>query len=159
MDSDVERLKSLVRRFSVCWDTWPEETYVQHVKRQIGFGIELAGTHEAGVEHPTPGCLHCQRVYTALKQIAEWILPREIRDSHYDLSDFDQSIGYLPAHGNRPDVTLTIRIQHRERFKEPVDACEKRCLQEMEQRLMELGVGRGRPRSGPTSDAKAVGIR
>jgi hypothetical protein len=142
VESDIERLGSLVQRFSVCWDTWPEETSVQHLKRQIAFALELCGTHEAGVEHPNPRCPHCQLEYAALKQIAAWILPREKRDSDYDISDCAQSIRYLPAHSNRPDVSLTIRILRRHGFNEPEDACEKCCLQEMEQRLLDLGVRR-----------------
>lgn len=144
MDGEIEKLKSLVQRFSVCWDTWPEFTYVEHVKRQIGFALELAGTHEAGVEHPEPGCPHCQHVYAALRQIAEWILPREQRPSSYNLSPFDQAIGYLPAHHNRPEITLTIRILHQGAdLEQPVDECEVRCREEMEKHLAELGAGRG----------------
>src|SRR6516225_5784839 len=126
-------LKQEVQRFRVCWETLPDHYYVKGRRRQIGFVIVLAGTHEAGVEHPEPGCEHCRNVRRALRAIAEWIIPKERRDSSYDITPYDQAI-------HRPEVTLQIGIRHRSGFDREVDACEVRCLREMTQRLRELGV-------------------
>ena len=159
MDSDVERIKDLVQHFRVCWDTWPEYSIVRHEKRQIGFALDLYGTHEAGVEHPQPGCSHCQRVYDALRQIAAWTLPKDLRPSSYELSPFDHSIGYSPAHGNRPEIILTIRILHGGgRLDNPVDPCEIRCLREIEDRLSEVSVCRGRWSVGRDAPAASHGL-
>jgi hypothetical protein len=132
-------LKDLVQRFRVCWQVWPEQTFVGGEKRQIGFALELYGTHEPGTEHVDPGCAHCSRVMAALREIANSILPRETRPSMYELDWGSQSLSYSPARANRPDVTLTIRIMHRHILDNPVDECETRCLREMEQGLRELG--------------------
>jgi hypothetical protein len=132
-------LAELVQRFRVCWEAWPEFELLGHEKRQIGFVLELHGTHEPGVKHPLPGCPHCLRVFDALRTIADWILPREKRPSRYEIESYVPVISYSPARGNRDDVTLTIRILHREGYERPVDACEARCLKEMEARLKELG--------------------
>jgi len=134
-----EALRELVERFRVCWEALPDYYYVKKEKRQIGFTLELAGTHEAGVEHPLPGCPHCHKVRMALQAIADWIMPKERRDSGYDIVPYDQSIQYEAVRKFRPDVSLRIRIQHRSGFDRPVDACEVRCLNEMKQRLKELG--------------------
>jgi hypothetical protein len=90
------------------------------------------------------GCEHCRPVQTALKEIANWILPREERPSMYDIDIDNQALGYSPAHGNRPDISLIIRITHRGVIERPVDECEVRCLQEMEQSLKNLGASKGR---------------
>src|SRR5215471_17462746 len=87
-------LRELVRRFRVCWEVWPEYIFVGREKRQTGFVLELSGTHVPGVEHPTPGCRHCQEVFAALQFIAVHILPREIRDSSYEIGPYDQAIHY-----------------------------------------------------------------
>lgn len=134
-------LKEYVKRFQVCWESRPEHLYVRGEKRQIGFVLELAGTHEAGVEHPEPGCEHCQRVFGALRNIAEWILPREKRLSEYDIGPYEPALRYSSTHHKRPDIILTIKIIHRNDFELPVDECQSRCLEEMEQRLTELGAG------------------
>jgi len=54
------RLKAEAQRFQVRWETLPDHYYVKGQRRQIGFVIVLAGTHEAGVQHPEPGCEHCR---------------------------------------------------------------------------------------------------
>ena len=136
-------LTEMVKRFRVCWEVGPEYTIVRHEKRQNGFALELSGTHASGAEHPTPGCQSCQEVFAALQAIAVHILPREERDSAFEIGPYDQAIHYSPAHRNRPEVTLTIRIHHRSEFDGPVDACEVRCLGEMKQRLAELGACEG----------------
>jgi len=137
-------LKELVRQFRVCWEVWPEHIAVAGQRRQVGFALELSGTHEPAVDHPTPGCLHCRKVFAALQVIAVYILPRDERQSMYDIEPFDSAIHYSPRRSNRLDVFLTIRIIHREHFDRPVDACEIRCLEEMKQRLQELGAGQGK---------------
>jgi hypothetical protein len=139
-----EDLRELVERFRVCWEVLPNYYYVKKEKRQIGFILELAGTHEAGVEHPLPGCPHCHNVRLALQAIANWIIPKERRDSDYDIAPYDQSIQYGPLRKFRPDVSLQIWIQHRSGFDREVDACEVRCLNEMKQRLKELGAREGK---------------
>ncbi len=140
---DTKNLQELVRRFRVCWDVWPEYVVVGKETRQIGFELELSGTHEAGVEHAVPGCEHCQHVYAALCRIAEWILPKEERPSRYDMEPYEPSLRYSASRDFRPDVALTIRILHRTDGLAPVDACELRCLEEMKQRLREVGASQG----------------
>ena len=147
-ETSVPALRELVQRFRVCWKVWPELAYVGGEKRQIGYQLELAGTHEPGVEHPEPGCEHCQHVFAALRDIAEWIVPPATWDSQYDIGSYDQAIRYSVAHRNRPDIILIIRIVHRTGFEQPVEECQSRCLEEMEQRLTELGASRRSWRSG-----------
>ena len=111
-ESNLSLLRDTVKRFQVCWEVWPEQMYVQHEKRQIGFALELAGTHEAGVEHPTPGCEHCRRVFAALQDIAMYILPQEERPSTHEIEHYRQALQYTPKRRNRPDVILTVKISH-----------------------------------------------
>lgn len=138
-NSAPQKLKEFVQRFRICWEAIPDHYYVKKEKRQIGFTLELTGTHESGVEHPQPGCQHCQHVWHALQQIANWILPKEIRDSDYEVSVYNQGIQYTAVRKFRPDVSLRIAIRHRCGFDREVDACEIRCLNEMTQRLTEIG--------------------
>ena len=137
--SAPQKLKELVQRFQICWEALPDHYYVKKEKRQIGFTLELTGTHESGVEHPQPGCQHCQHVWQALREIAHWVLPKEIRDSDYEVSVFDQTIRYNKVRKFRPEVSLRIEIRHRSGFDREVDACEVRCLNEMTERLTRIG--------------------
>lgn len=136
-------LRQHIKRFRVYWESRPEYLYVRGEKRQIGFVLELAGTHEPGAKNPAPGCEQCQRVFAALHDIAEWILPREKRPSEYDIGRYEPAIRYSSKHQKRPDIILAITIIHREGFEQPAEECQSRCLQEMEQRLAELGASGG----------------
>lgn len=148
----AERLKELAKRFRVCWEVLPDCYPVAHQLRHIGFELRLTGAHEDGVEHPQPGCQHCRRVYIALHEIADWIIPKERRDSDYEVLPFDQSIQYDPERKFRPEVSLRIWIRHRTGFDREVDACEVRCLKEMTDHLVEIGARKGR--WDPDSDQK-----
>ncbi len=162
--SAPSKLKEFVERFQICWEALPDYYYVKKEKRQIGFTLELTGTHEQGVEHPEPGCQHCHHVRLALQEIADWILPKERRDSDYDIIPYDQSIQYTAVRKFRPDVSLRICIRHRSGFDRELDECEVRCLREMTQRLTEIGAHKAQWESdaGPAQgDAfrKAAGRR
>lgn len=146
--TDLTVLRELVQRFRVCWKVWPEFTYVNHEQRQIGYGLELAGTHEPWVKHPEPGCEHCRRIFVVLREIANWILPRDQRPSTYEIGPYDQAIRYMPSRHDRPDVIFTVKILHREGYDGPVDECEDRCLKEMEEGLKALGACRLRSTGG-----------
>ena len=136
-------LKELVRQHKVCWEVWP----VYHIghqgdKVQIGFELELAGTHHDPKEPPKPGCVECVAVYDDLRRIAQCILPQEDRQSRYEISIFDSSIHYSAKRKFRGEVSLTIRILHKAKYDDPTDDCEIRCLSEMEQKLEALGAER-----------------
>ena len=132
-------LVDLVSRYQVCWEVWPESLMVAGKQQQVGFELELSGTHEPGTEHVSPGCPACHHVYGALLAIADWILPKEERPSRYEIGPYEQALRYSAVRGNRPDVTLSVKILHRRGFDQPVDQCEVRCLEEMKLRLKQLG--------------------
>src|SRR5438034_9721046 len=69
--STPTKLKELVQRFRICWEALPDYYYVQKQKRQIGFTLELTGTHEQGVEHPLPGCEHCRKVRSEERRVGK----------------------------------------------------------------------------------------
>jgi hypothetical protein len=141
-ETDVSDLRDLVQRYRVSWKVWPELIYVGGEKQQIGYTIELEGSHEPWVNRPEPGCEHCQRVFQALRRIAEWAFPREPRASNYEIQPFDGAIHYWPAHLDRPRVFLAVKILHREGWEQSVDECEERCLKEIEDHLRALGANR-----------------
>jgi len=154
-EQGLDGLKRLVERHQVCWEVWPQETIGREGRRvQVGFELDLLGTHDHPVKPPMPGCDQCAEVYGDLRRIAQWILPKEERESDYEIGAFDSSIRFPPEREFREEITLPIRIIHREGFERPVDACEVRCLREMEKKLELLGASKGKwhPPVGPPAD-------
>lgn len=142
----TERLREIARRHQVCYEVCPEWSIAEGRRIQIGFELELCGVNEHVVEngsrrHPVPRCMHCFRTYGELRQIAEWILPREEGPSRYEIQAFDRALHLAPAkRQRRSEVVVTIVIMHRRDFNRPADDCESRCLKEMRERLTQLGI-------------------
>lgn len=114
-----------------------------------GFDPELHGTHDHGQTRNTPGCECCWTTYGNLRKIADAVVPTEERPSEYEIAPFDNS---LHSTGRREsEVVLTIQIKHRHEYFAPVDDCQQRCLHEMVDKLLALGIrdGKGIGRSGP----------
>ena len=145
MNTDTADLKRLVQQHKVCWEVWPEEMISREGHRmQIGFELDLLGTHDHPVDPPMPGCEQCAEVYLDLRRIAEWILPKDEPESDYEIGAFDVSVHFPPEREFREEITLPIRIIHRKGFDRPVDASEVRCLGEMERKLVALGASKGK---------------
>lgn len=137
---ELSALKELVTRHQVCFETYP----IWHVlpgggKVQIGFELDLIGTHDHPRKPPSPGCAECHTVYRALITIAQAILPPSDRPSRYAIEPYDVSISFSPRRKMRKDVSLAIDVMHRDRFDCPLDECEVRCLAEMKERLKQIG--------------------
>ena len=138
-----QRLREIAARHRVYYEIRREQVPLKdHTLQEVGYRLELHGEHAAG-SHPMPGCALCQEIYRGLREIAVWILPTEIRDSSYDLEAFDASLHYSHPTKDPGSVQLGIDILHRSGFDRPVDACEVRCLREMEEKLRRLGLRRG----------------
>jgi hypothetical protein len=137
---ELERLKGIVRQRRVVWEVWP----VTFVLRgggtmKVGYELLLSGAHEHGWERPNPGCDKCRAIFRDLQEVARWIIPKVERASQYEIEVFDQAIHYAPERGNRPDVSLSIKILHRQQLERPVDECEVLCLDEMKAKLSQIG--------------------
>jgi hypothetical protein len=137
--SSTDELAALVRRYRVCWEVWPEFFTLNGEKRQVGFTLELSGCPEPEDARPVLDWSVCARVFAALHRIAEAILLREKRPTGYAIDPYDQAFHFSRLRQDRPDVNVCIHLYHRQGFEQPVDACEVRCLEEMETRLAELG--------------------
>jgi len=131
-------LAQLVQRYQVCWEVWPDYLTVGHTIRQVGFELELSGSDKGVKFNPT--CTQCSQIRWALEAIASWILDQKKDvDLTLELGLREQSISYSGARGNRPDVTLAIRILHRTAFSDPVDLHEIHYLEKMKTQLRLLG--------------------
>ncbi|HLE63766.1 MAG TPA: hypothetical protein VI750_11520 [Pyrinomonadaceae bacterium] len=148
-DASMECLREIARKHQVCYEVWPERSVAQGRKIQIGFELQLCGTNShiaaKGGQQPVPGCEYCHSTYEDLRQIAEWILPREERPSRYDIGGFDRALHVAPhSRQSRSEVVVSIHIMHRADFNRDVDDCEHRCLKEMRDRLNQLGICEGK---------------
>jgi hypothetical protein len=139
--AQLEQFKQLVKKYRICWEVWPEYLMVAGNKRQVGFELVLVGAHEEGT-HPTPGCPKCLDLFQHLKEIASWLLPDVERQSMYEIETYDSSIHRAVKRRLRPEVMPSLKILHRQGYDQPVDACEVDCLNEMQDKLKNIGAQR-----------------
>ena len=72
---EYDKIEELVGQHEVCWEVVPEYHMNQKGERvQIGFELDLIGTHYHPEQSPIPGCKECVNVYEDLKQIAQCIM-------------------------------------------------------------------------------------
>jgi hypothetical protein len=150
---DPWQLRELVMRHKVVYELRPAYAMVDEQRRQVGFDVEVCGTHGQGVldghePQPAPGCERCVAVFHDLVDVAKAVLPPADRPTGYYIEPFDQSLHYFTkrrpaARRDRPDVMLTIEVRHREGFDREVDPCESRCVQEIVASLRALGAQEG----------------
>jgi hypothetical protein len=148
--SVMRRLVDLVQGHKVVYEVHPALSVVTGQSVQVGFDIELYGTHGAAVLEghepaPSPGCERCVRVWHDLREVASSVLPPNDRASRYEIVSFDHSLHYDRKRKptptiDRPDVRLSIELRHRDVYNLPVDACESLCLDEITAALRSLGV-------------------
>ncbi len=141
---ELSDLSILVKKHRVCWEVWPL-FYLDNNgnKVQIGFDLEIFGTHCDEHETAEPGSQESAEILQDLKEVAESSIPQEKHYCRSEVQVFDNLIQFSPQRKFRDDFTVGIKITHRSGYDRPVDTCEIECLKEIEEKLTELGVQKG----------------
>lgn len=135
----TQRLKDIVERHQVCYQTWPIRTSDGSDMPQVGFAVDIAGTHDHPESSPRPGCAECRVVYDALRELAIAACPPVNDATSIDILPFDRSIHASRRRAYRDDVELRIQVTHRVGPDLPVDECERACLDHILWYLDKLG--------------------
>lgn len=137
--SEMTTLKEWIQEHKVCWELLPYYMMSEGKKVQIGYELYLYAQHALNVK-ADPGCALCQKIFGELQQIAHLALPKEFRPTTFQIVPFDAAFHLRPETRMKNEVQLVLQIVHREGFFNQVDDCERRCSQEIENNLRELGV-------------------
>jgi hypothetical protein len=139
-------LVDLVRQYQVCSEVWPEYLMVGGKEEQVGFELKLSGTHASATQHTGPGCPTCRQIYSALHSLTEYVLPRRVQPSLYQVGPYEVALRYSAARGGahlaltvKIDLTLKVKIVYLSGFDQAIDECGMRGLLEMKEDLSELG--------------------
>lgn len=147
--AELGQLRDLVRDHEVCWESRPEYAAGGESLRPVGFVVDVSATHHEPHRTPVAGCPECEAPFDVLRRVVDFILPREPRDSIYDVHIRGGSMRYDRRRGNRPEVVATVLIEHGAGADLPIDACERRCLEDIASRLKQLGACEGEWRRAP----------
>jgi hypothetical protein len=151
-DLDSPELRALVRDYDMAYDVASEQRAIaRRPPAPVGYRLRLIGNASQAHAAGAPGCPVCQSTYQALVRVVNAVLPAAGRPTRYELGPFDASWHMTAArpHG----VELSIVLLGRRDAGEPLDACQRECLGEIERGLRTLGVApvkssAGRERAG-----------
>lgn len=136
-------LTELVRDYNICCDVRPKYMGAGDERRQVGFDLELLGSHSSDRYHLDPTCPMCEQVRAALLAVIGRIVPSSGRSVTYEIDAHSKSIMWTSRLGNRPFVTLSIRILDGQKVAQPIDPFEISRLIEIKEHLEDLGVHEG----------------
>jgi hypothetical protein len=68
-------LRELVEHFQITWAVSPLRECVSGESVEMGFVLELKGTHEPVSGHVGRRCPHCANLLMAMRIIGEWLFP------------------------------------------------------------------------------------
>ena len=137
----------LARKYRAYYSARAAIEWVDGHRLAVGYDLELLGTEESHAGASSPGCLTCEAVWKALRQIALASLPEASeRESLWTIDPFDRALHVAPTSERTPrdDVRLTLELRHKGEVFEPVDGCEDACLRDMIAALRALGVQKER---------------
>lgn len=132
-------LAELARDRRVYYDVEPEVVIRGSERVKVGFQVHLWAIHTKGAG-ALPGCPKCWDLVEDLRRIAEDVVPPDDRPSRTELDPFRPALYESRVVPDADEVSLTIRLVHRDGYDRPIDACEERCLKEIRARLHALGI-------------------
>lgn len=136
---DFERLRDSARRHHVHFEVQPELISERDVLTQVGYQVRVWTVHDKGA-HAMPGCGKCRELLAELDRIVQWAVPAEDRPTRIEIERPGAALYDSSEVPGSDEVALTIRLTHREAYASPIDACERRCLQQIRERLRWLGI-------------------
>ncbi|HEX3034608.1 MAG TPA: hypothetical protein VHT73_05655 [Thermodesulfobacteriota bacterium] len=143
-DREIGRLMLIVKERKVFWTVIPIDLVNQDGRKyQAGFGLVLAGIapeREEGVQSSKGN------VFKDLRQIANWLVPKDNTNIRCEIKTNISSFFYVPGEidTERRNYILGIRIWNKGGMDEPVGIHQIEALKEMEERLKQIGCPKDR---------------
>jgi len=135
----LRELAESSRARQVHFDVEPEIVIRGSERVKVGFQVHLWAVHPKGAR-ALPGCPKCWDLVEDLRRLAEEVVPAEERSSRTELVPFRPALYDSRVVPGADEVSVTIRLIHREGYERPIDECEERCLKEIRARLRALGI-------------------
>lgn len=133
MDANLARW---IEERRVCYEVSPLREMDHGRALQVGYELTLFA--DAGHDDPGSAALHA--LHERLQEVVTAVLPPDVRPTSYVFEPFDGSWHLRPQTRWHPEVELQVRLVHREGYLRPSDACESRCLREIQDGLRRAGV-------------------
>jgi hypothetical protein len=141
-------LREMVEHFQITWGVSPLHQADSGVSVEIGFVLDLNGTHEPVADHAERSCRHCANLMLALKIVGDWLFPRQGKCSFCEVQVYHNFV-CGDEHGQGQEcATRALRLVSQPETRCQLGACHAWCMTKLTERLNRIGAverGRNRP--------------
>ena len=138
-------LRGIVERFQVTWGVTPLHGSDSGESVEIGFVLDLNGTHKPAANHVGRTCRHCTNLMLALKIIGDWLLPPQGKCSFCEVQAYSDFVRGEQKGQADASSTRALRLVSHLGTRCQLGACHLWCMTKMKARLNRIGsVERGR---------------
>jgi hypothetical protein len=146
-DGFIQALREMVEHFQITWGVTPLHESDSGESIEIGFALDLNGTHESAADHAGRTCRQCANLMLALKIIGDWLFPRQGKCSFCEVQAYHNFIRGDEQVQAQACSTRTLRLVSHLGTRCQLAACHVWCMTKMTERLNRIGaVERGRNR-------------
>ncbi|MBI4905459.1 MAG: hypothetical protein HY820_17630 [Acidobacteria bacterium] len=139
---DVHRLQALASRHDVCYEIWPEYLPTEGRKLKVGVEIDLCGAVDMDHPHYCAGCPKCERTYSDLHEIAEWVQPERTGEVSSEILAFDHALHMGHGERSRPEIVVIVHLANGHAGLAIEDRDQAKILKSVSERLASIGVER-----------------
>jgi hypothetical protein len=137
---DHTLLRQFVKLHHVHCSVEPEWVVVGGSRFPVGFDLRLFAVHDKDAR-ALPGGPESRALAASLRKLAESLVPECRTAARFDIEPFSPVLYDSREVAGADEVALTIRLlHHAERYTDPVDASEERCLKMIRERLKLLAL-------------------
>lgn len=132
-------LRDLVRMFCISFRLRPTYVSLARDGPEIGFEMELIGTHQKIGQHVYGGCAQCLRVLLVLLELADRSLPQEGTPARPISRRCEKLIRYSSSAGDWPEVVLGMTVVRRASLEQIAGDQMRQCIEDIRTVLQDLG--------------------
>jgi hypothetical protein len=132
-------LSDLVRMFRISFRLRPTYVSLASDGPEIGFEMELIGSHRTVGKHVHGGCAHCLRVLLVLLELADQCLSKEDPADRRAGPRSEKLIRYASSAGDWPEVVLAMTVVRRASLEQIAGDQMWQCTEDIRTVLRDLG--------------------
>lgn len=133
-------LTEIVEHFQITWGVTPLHESAAGESVEVGFVLDLHGTHEPAANHRERTCQHCANLMLALRIIGDWLFPPQGKCSSCEVQAYNNFIRGDQQGQPEACSTRAIRLVSHLGARCPLGACHAWCMTKMTERLNAIGV-------------------
>jgi hypothetical protein len=107
---------------------------------EIGFVLDLHGTHESATDHRERTCQHCANLMLALRIIGDWLFPPQGKCSFCEVQAYNNFVRGDQQGPPEVSSTRALRLVSHLGTRCQLGACHVWCMNNMTERLNTIGM-------------------